>query len=140
VLFLPRERVLVTGDVLVRREDGNGAQPWTTNSYKITPWLASLRAFDALDAAITVPGQGPALRDETFLRNTIALYDAIISQVHTAMERGVVTLADVQSAMKLDDIRMRFTSGNANLDSRFAALVSALVRKVYQEAHDGVGG
>jgi cyclase len=32
VLYLPAEKVLVTGDVLVSPEDGNGPPPWTTNS------------------------------------------------------------------------------------------------------------
>ena len=57
VLYLPAEKLLVTGDVLVSPEDGQGPPPWTTNSYAITPWLASLRALRGLDRMI-VPGRG----------------------------------------------------------------------------------
>jgi glyoxylase-like metal-dependent hydrolase (beta-lactamase superfamily II) len=64
VLYLPTEKLLVTGDVLVRNEDDRGVQPWTTNSYKITPWLASLRALEAMDVTTIVPGQGGVLRDK----------------------------------------------------------------------------
>ncbi len=39
VLYLPRERILVMGDVLVARSDGRGPPPWTTNSYAITAEL-----------------------------------------------------------------------------------------------------
>ena len=43
VLYLPADKILVTGDVLVSPPDGEGPPPWTTNSYAIAPWLASLR-------------------------------------------------------------------------------------------------
>ena len=138
VLYLPDEKILVTGDVLVRQEGGEGAQPWTTNSYKITPWLASLRALEALDLRIIVPGQGPALTDKAYLRLTIALYDAIIRQVHAALEKGAVRLDQVQAAVKLDDIRQQFTRGDAAQVARFDALAAALIRKVAQEARDGI--
>ena len=138
VLYLPRERILVTGDALVRREDGTGAQPWTTNSYKISAWLMSLRFMEGLDAGVIVPGQGPALRDKTYLRTTIALYESIIRQVHAALERGATRMDQVQSAVKLDDIRQQFTQGDSALNARFDALAAALIRKVAQEARDGI--
>ena len=138
VLYLPGERMLVTGDVLVRREDGTGAQPWTTNSYKISPWLASLRAMEAMDVGIIVPGQGPALHDKTYLRLTISLYETIIRQVHAALERGATRLDQVNAAVKLDEIRQQFTRGDAALNTRFDNLAAALIRKVAQEARDGL--
>lgn len=138
VLYLPAERLLVTGDVLVRQEDGEGAQPWTTNSYRIASWLASLRALAALEASIIVPGQGPALRDKTYLRLTIALYESITRQVHAALEQGATRLDQVQSAVKLDEIRQQFTRGDAARNARFDAVAAALIRKVAQEARDGI--
>jgi cyclase len=138
VLYLPGERILVTGDVLVRQEGGTGAQPWTTNSYKITPWLASLRAMEALDVGIIIPGQGPALHDKTYLQTTIAFYGAIIRQVHAALERGATRLDQVMAAVKLDDIRQRFTGGDSTLNARFDGVAAALIRKVAQEARDGI--
>jgi glyoxylase-like metal-dependent hydrolase (beta-lactamase superfamily II) len=138
VLYLPNEKILIAGDVIVRREDGEGAQPWTTNSYQISPWLASLKQLDALDVATIVPGQGPVMHDKEFLRNTIAMYEAIITQVHAALERGVVRVADVQAAVTLDDIRLRFTKGDARLDAEFRRVATALVTRVVQEARDGI--
>ena len=138
VLYLPGERIIATGDVLVRQEGGEGAQPWTTNSYQITPWLASLREMDALDAGIIVPGQGPAQRDKNFLRLTISLYESIIRQVHASLERGALTLSQVQAEVKVDDLRQQFTAGDATLIARFDAVVAALIRKTAQEARDGL--
>jgi len=138
VLYLPAERILATGDVLVRQEGGAGAQPWTTNSYKISPWLASLRAMERLDVGVIVPGQGPALPDKTYLRMTIVLFDSIIRQVHVALERGATRLEQVQAAVKLDDIRQQFTRGDSTQNARFDGLAAALIRKVAQEARDGL--
>lgn len=139
VMYLPGEQVLVTGDVLVRPENGDAPPPWTTNSYAITPWLNSLREFDALDARVIVPGQGAALRDETYLKLTIALYSSIISQVHAALEHGAVTMAEVQAAVNVDSIGRQYTPGASLPHADFKPLVTSLVRKVYQESLDGIG-
>ncbi len=138
VLYLPNEKILVAGDVLVRSENGEGGQPWTTNSYQITPWLASLQKLDALDAAIIVPGQGPPLYDKAYLRLTIALYQSIIAQVHSALEAGAARLGEVQAVVKLDSIRTQFTHGDPALDERFNTVAGNLIRRVFQEAHDGI--
>jgi glyoxylase-like metal-dependent hydrolase (beta-lactamase superfamily II) len=138
VLYLPRERLLVTGDVLVRHEDGTGAQPWTTNSYLITPWLTSLRRLAALDAAIIVPGQGPALHDRQFLELTIGLFASLIRQVHSAMERGAVTVAEVQREVDLSALRLELTKGDPVRGASFDRVVTTLIRKVMQEARDGI--
>ena len=138
VLYLPGEKMLVMGDALVTQEEGNGPPPWTTNSYAITPWLNSLRGLETLDANIVVPGQGPVFRDKTYLKLTCDLFASIISQVHSALERGIIPLAEVQAAVNVDSIGRQYTPGSATIHPRFQALVTALVRKVHQEALDGV--
>ena len=118
-------------------EDGNGPPPWTTNSYAITPWLESLRRLAALDVNVIVPGQGPAMHDKTYLERTIALYAAILDQVHAALERGLFKLEDVQAAVHVDEIGKGYTPGQAPGDA-FHRWVSILARKAYQESLDGV--
>jgi cyclase len=58
LMYLPAEKILVTGDVLVAQESGEGPPPWTTNSFSITPWLETLRRMEALDVTTIVPGRG----------------------------------------------------------------------------------
>jgi cyclase len=138
VLYLPAEKILVTGDALVTQEEGNGPPPWTTNSYAITPWRNSLRGLERLDANVVVPGQGPAFHDKAYLKLTADLFDSIISQVHAALERGLVTLSEVQAVVNVDAIGRQYAPNATQPDPRFRALVSALVRKVHQESLDGV--
>jgi glyoxylase-like metal-dependent hydrolase (beta-lactamase superfamily II) len=137
VLYLPAEKLLVTGDVLVAQESGEGPPPWTTNSFAITPWLHSLRGMEALDVTTIVPGQGVAFRDKTYLRLTIEVFAAIIGQVHAALERGVVGIDAVQAVVNVDAIGLRYRP-NQPLAPSFKSWVEAVVRKVYQEALDGV--
>ena len=40
--------------------------------------------------------------------------------------------------MKLDDMRQQFTRGDSTQKARFDALAAALIRKVAQEARDGI--
>jgi glyoxylase-like metal-dependent hydrolase (beta-lactamase superfamily II) len=138
VLYLPKEKILVTGDVLVRAEDNRGAQPWTTNSYAIAPWLESLRRMEALDVNIIVPGQGAPLYDKSYLRLTIAMYESIIRQVRAASARGLFRLPELVAAVDLKSIRTQFTADDPALNARFDAMSSALIRKAYQEIHDGI--
>jgi cyclase len=138
VLYLPGEKILVMGDALVTQEEGDGPPPWTTNSYAISAWLNSLRGVERLDATIVVPGQGPAFHDKAYLKLTGDLFESIIAQVHAALERGVVSLAEVQTAVNVDSIGRRYAPNAAQPDPRFRTLVAALVRKVHQESLDGV--
>ena len=138
VLYLPRERIVMTGDVLVRAEDGRGAQPWTMNSYAVSAWLTSLKRLDALDVATIIPGQGPALSDKNLLRLTIKLYESIIGQVHAVLEKENVTLAQLIEKVDLRAIRTQFTGDDPALNTRFDGVVAGLIRRAAQEAHDGV--
>lgn len=137
VLYLPGERLLVTGDALVAQENGEGGPPWTTTNYFIAPWLASLRGLATLDVATIVPGQGLPFHDKRYLELTIRVYDAIIGQVRSALERGVVGLPAVQAAVDVDSLGRQYNA-DGKLPESFKGWVSRLSAKVYQEALDGV--
>jgi glyoxylase-like metal-dependent hydrolase (beta-lactamase superfamily II) len=138
VLYLPAEKILVTGDVLVSPPDGGGPPPWTTNSYAIAPWLASLRRLDAFEASVIVPGQGPAMRDRTYLRLTVQLFAAIVEGVQQALERGVYKADDIVAAVNLDAIGRQYPKGQVGPDTPFGLVTARLVRKAAQEALDGI--
>ena len=137
---MPNEKLLVAGDVLVSPEDGTGSPPWTTNSYSITPWLASLRSLEALDVILIVPGQGPATHDKADLTLTVNLFASIIDQVHAALENGRVTLAEVQATVNVDSIGAQYHSDTVTPSGPFRRLVASLIGKVYQESLDGITG
>jgi cyclase len=138
VLYLPAEKILVTGDVLVSPEDGQGPPPWTTNSYAISPWLTSLRRLEAFDAGVIVPGQGPPMRDKAYLRLTVQWFAGIVDGVQRALERGIYKADDIVAAVNLDAIGRQFPKGRTGPDTPFGAVTARLVRKAAQEALDGI--
>jgi glyoxylase-like metal-dependent hydrolase (beta-lactamase superfamily II) len=138
VMFLPAERILVTGDVLVSHEDGKGPPPWTTNSYSVTPWLETLRRLDALEPVAIVPGQGPTMHDRTYLERTITLFAAVLDQVHAALERGVVGVEAVRKAVDVDRIADAYAPDAAKSED-FLLWLQYFSKKAMQEALDGAG-
>jgi len=138
VLYLPAERILVTGDVLVSPENGQGPPPWTTNSYAIAPWLTSLRRLETFDTAVIVPGQGPAMRDRTYLNLTVQLFTAIVDGVRRALERGVYRADDIVASVNVDAIGRQYPGGQVGPNTPFAQMTARLLRKAAQEALDGI--
>ena len=138
VFYLPAEKILVTGDVLVSPPDGQGPPPWTTNSYAIRPWLASLRRLETFDASVIVPGQGPAMRDKTYLSLTVQLFAGIIGQVQSALERGIYRADEVMPTIDVDAIGRKYPLGRIGPNTPFERVVTTLVRKTLQESLDGV--
>ncbi len=136
VLFLPAQKILITGDALVSPEDGKGPPPWTTGSYSVTPWLETLRRLDAVEPSVIVPGQGPVMHDRTYLKRTIELFVAVLDQVHAALERGVVDLEEVQKAVDVDRIANAYAPDAAKSED-FHLWRQYFSKKAMQEALDG---
>jgi cyclase len=138
VLYLPAEKIVVTGDVLVSPPSGSGPPPWTTNSFAISPWVASLKEIEALDLTMIVPGQGPAMRDKSYLSRTIRLFSSIIGQVHASLERGVFRPDEVIATVNVDAIGLEYTPGETQTSDAFKRWVASVTRKVIQESLDGI--
>ena len=129
VLFLPREKVLVTGDVV--------SYPIPYITPPPTRHAETLRALAQLDADVIVPGHGPAFHDKEFLELELALLESVTAGVRKALQGGAQTLEEVQKAVTAEDLRERFTHGDADLEPRFRDRVRALVRIAIREARDG---
>jgi cyclase len=136
VLYLPAERVVVTGDVVIAPDDGDGPPPWSLAAYAALPTrLSDLRALQALDVNVIVPGHGPAFHDKTYLSNTVDLYAGVLSQVHAAIDHGAVHFSDIRKAVNVDAIGKRFTR-DGSLPGYFSDWVDEVTRKACQEAFD----
>jgi hypothetical protein len=77
------------------------------------------------------------MHDKTYLRRTIALFVAVIDQVHAALDRGLVRLPDVQAAVDVDRIGLEYAPGAAQPGDDFHRVVANLAKKAMQEALDG---
>ncbi len=122
VAWLPTQRVLVTGDVVV------APIPFGIGSYP-RDWLAVLARLRAFDFAYLVPGHGAVQRDRVYLDRLIALITATRAEV-AALVRVGAGLEDVRAAVDLP----AWIDGDAWMRGWFARYwVEPFVERVYRE-------
>jgi cyclase len=129
VLYLPKEKILVTGDAV--------SYPIPYITPPPSRHAAALRELARLDVEVIVPGHGPAFRDRNFLELEAELLETVVKDVRTSLQSGMRTLADVQAAVTAEPLRTRFTGGDKELDERFRDRVKVLVKLAVREARDG---
>ena len=132
VVHLPQENILITGDLVV----------WPIPLYGSTSfpvdYIATLEKLLALNAGTLIPGHGPVMKDDRYVRSMIALLKSIESQVRSAVARGE-TLEQVRKSVKLDALRAAFTGESAMLGALFASYVQGPgVARAYQQIRDGI--
>jgi cyclase len=128
ILYLPQEKLLFTGDTVVH--------PIPYSTPPPTQRITTLRRILAMDIAILVPGHGPAMRDMKYVAMMAELLEQVLGQVRTALRNGAANLEEVQKAVKLDELRARFSGGDAALGERFDGHVGFLVRQSIRELRE----
>ena len=127
MLWLPAERVLAAGDVLVEPVPYSGA-------HHPSDWLRTLRAVRALNPRFIIPGHGAVQRDTRYLDLVIAVTDSTIRAVRALMTRSPeLSEDDAVAQVKMEPFRMRFTHGEPLLEDSWADFLDGLVRGAYQE-------
>jgi len=130
VLYLPKEKVLLTGDLVVH------PMPYASNSHHVNSWIESLKTLSRLDADILVPGHGSVQHDKGYLNLVTELLQSVVRQVHEALQRGM-TLEETRKFVNLSTIRAKFTHDEPRLNFVFDFNFTApIVKQVYDEATD----
>lgn len=104
VVWLPRQTVLVTGDVLV------APIPFGFGSYP-SDWLAVLERLRAFGATTFIPGHGAPMRDEAYLLRVRALIETARDQVKASVAEGL-DVTQARAAVTLDAEAAAFTGGD----------------------------
>ncbi|GJM21467.1 MAG: hypothetical protein DHS20C15_13820 [Planctomycetota bacterium] len=107
VLWLPEERIVATGDLVVHP---------TPYGFNVPParWAQSLRRLQALDYRVLVPGHGEIQRDMSYVGLLIEVCDAIVAQRESLLAEGV-TLEELPARLDLSAFVTRFTHGDPDL-------------------------
>jgi cyclase len=132
VLYLPRERILATGDLVVH------PVTWTTQNYQIRPWRDNLRKLAEWDVAAIVPGHGAVQRDFAYVKLVADLFESVASQVRAALARGLVTPDEILPTIDVAAFRARFLAGHPDGAAQFDGTIRSLTTKTYQEMRDGM--
>lgn len=93
VVFLPKERVVVSGDLLT-----NGI-PFTRDSYP-SFWAGTLESIEKLDWQKAIPGHGDVQPDKEQIRKLIAYMRDLASEVKQAVGKGM-SLEDTLKTVNL---------------------------------------
>lgn len=112
-LWLPDERILVTGDLLV--------DPVTfALSVYPTEWLETMEALDALDASVLVPGHGAPMRDEGLLHATMDAMRMLLELGPEAKARGLdPDAARAEIFPRLHEVMVRITNDDPQANAAF---------------------
>lgn len=127
-LYLPKERVLVSGDLLV------DPVPFALSSYP-TEWLQALGKIAALDTAVIVPGHGMPFRDKALLHNTIDVFRVLLREAMVAKARGLNADQARESLMPaLEPLMVKMTGRDPKGNEAFKVyLVDWFLHRAYDE-------
>lgn len=133
-LWLPREKLLVTGDLLVNPVS------FALSCYP-TGWLRTLEALDALDATVVVPGHGAPLRDDALLHATAEVFRKLLAHGRDAKARGLdADAAKAEILPALEPLRKLIAGDDhAAYDSFPTYLVDWFLHRVYDELAGPLG-
>jgi len=129
VLYLPKEKILVTGDV--------ASYPIPYFTPPLSQHAKSLRKLAQIDADAIIPGHGPAWHDKNFLNLEADLFESIVNQVVKAEQQGLVTVDEIQNAVDVESFRLQFTHDDKALNAKFRRYVNRMVENASAEKRDG---
>jgi cyclase len=109
VVHLPRDGVLITGDLVV------WPVPLVGSTSFPSEYRASLERMLELRPTVIVPGHGRVLRDDTYPRLLVRLLASLSEQTAAAVARGE-TLEQARRAVNLEEFR-RLIAGDSQLRS-----------------------
>jgi len=129
VLYMPKEKILVTGDVV--------SSPIPYFTPPIGEHAQTLRTLAALDVAVIVPGHGPAWHDKDFMNLEAELFESIVRQVTAAVRKGLVTEEEIKKTVDVESLRPKFSHGDPELDAKYRRYVGRMIENACLEARDG---
>src|SRR5262249_25560127 len=131
VLYLPKEKILLTGDAV------SYPIPDFNTNLPLSQKDKTLRRLAQFDADTIIPGHGPAIRDKGVLPLQADLLESIIQQVEVLVRQGTVTVEEMQKAVNVESFRPMFTHNEKDLNDDFQTAVNRMVDYSSREARDG---
>ncbi|HSE11206.1 MAG TPA: MBL fold metallo-hydrolase [Rudaea sp.] len=129
VVWLPGERIVATGDLVVWPIPLVGG-----DQSHVRDWPGTLDALLALNPAIFVPGHGPVMRSPDYPKQERDLFAGINAQVAVAVARGD-TLEATRKAIDLAAFRQQFAGDSKVRQFAFGMYVTGpAVESAYRDA------
>jgi cyclase len=124
-IYLPDDRVLFTGDVLVQ-----DPLPYVGMSWPV-PWVDVLHKLEAIPVTVLVPGHAPVMKDHASTRKVRELMEAATTRVDSLARTGL-TLDQIQQTISLDDVRKSYPLWAGASESDWKYTVTTLVERAWR--------
>lgn len=113
VVYLPKENLVLTGDLVVWPVPLIGSTSYPAE------YAATLERLLALRPAAFIPGHGPVMRTDAYVKLMLRLLTSVAQQVEAAVARGE-TLDQTRKSVNLAEFRRAFAG-----DSKFKGFIFA---------------
>jgi glyoxylase-like metal-dependent hydrolase (beta-lactamase superfamily II) len=130
VAYLPKEQILVTGDIVV------APVPYFFAGYPESR-ARSLRRLLELEIKTIVPGHGDVLQGKAYMLDVVEMIETIVGQVSAAVVRiGSLSarLEDVRPQIDVAEYRRRFAGDNPNNQEYFDESIDGLIKDAFYQA------
>ena len=124
-IYLPAERIMFTGDIVVY------PVPFVGASHPL-PWIDVLQAVERTPITTLVPGHGPPMADLRYVALVRELFEATRDRVRSKMRQGALQ-ADIIKQVDLADFRARFLAlPHPQVAGWWDGTPAALVERMHQ--------
>ena len=131
VVYLPREKIVVAGDLLVY------PIPYIYDGYP-TEWIQTLQNLSQLEADTIVPGHGPVMHDKTYVLLLRDLMKSAVEQMNAKLAQAgpamFLTIDDVKGSIDLTSFQQRFAGNNKDLIAAYNDMTANLVKVLFEQA------
>lgn len=124
IVWVEKDRVVMSGDMIV------APVPYAIGSAGVEAWAATLARLRALGAATIVPGHGPAMRDDTYVRDVEELLATTRAQLKDLLARGV-SRADAAKQLDVTRFRERYVTTPMRRQAFERFFVQAAINEVW---------
>lgn len=134
-LYLPKEKVLVTGDILL------SPYPFAIGGTYPAEWLGTLEKFAALAPNVILPGHGDAETNIDFLRGNIALFREVLQQVKANKAKGMTVEQTTEALGKQGaDLAAKIGINDTETAAAFKNyFLDVFVKRAYRELDGPLG-
>jgi glyoxylase-like metal-dependent hydrolase (beta-lactamase superfamily II) len=134
-LYLPKEKVLVTGDILL------SPYPFAIGGTYPAEWLKTLEKFVTLAPSVIIPGHGDAQTNTGFLRDNIALFQELMQQVKADKGKEMTVEQTLEAVGKQNgDLAAKISIKDAETAGAFKAyFLDVFVKRAYRELDGALG-
>ncbi|HEV7676184.1 MAG TPA: MBL fold metallo-hydrolase [Candidatus Angelobacter sp.] len=134
-LYLPKEKVLVTGDILL------SPYPFAIGGTYPAEWLKTLEEFVTLAPNVIIPGHGDVETNTDFLRANAALFQEVTQQVKADKAKGM-TVEQTTEALDKQNAELAAKIGIKDAETAAAFkdyFLDVFVKRAYRELDGPLG-